>query len=69
MEKHLNEMKQFESLIKRNPSDLKKLEESNVMSIIIEYRPKVEELRKIPAKVHITMPIFYPKSFYTEQVY
>ncbi|XP_052680093.1 uncharacterized protein LOC128160807 [Crassostrea angulata] len=69
LEKHLNEIKQIESLIIGNLSALKELEESNDVSVIVEYRPRIKEFRKLPAKVHVTLPSFSPKSINGEKFY
>ncbi|XP_052679952.1 uncharacterized protein LOC128160640 [Crassostrea angulata] len=69
LKKHLTEIKQNEALIKGNLSALKKVEESNDVSIIVEYRPQSNEFRKFPAKVQVTLPTFCPKSFNRKQVY
>eukprot|EP00105_Crassostrea_gigas_P012853 XP_011428995.1 PREDICTED: uncharacterized protein LOC105329443 [Crassostrea gigas] len=69
LEKHLNEIKQIESLIVENLSALQELEESNDVSVIVEYRPRIKEFRKLPAKVQVTLPSFSPKPINAEQFY
>eukprot|EP00105_Crassostrea_gigas_P039629 XP_019923777.1 PREDICTED: uncharacterized protein LOC105330567 isoform X2 [Crassostrea gigas] len=69
LEKHLNEIKQIESLIVGNLSTLKELEESNDVSEIVDYRPRIKEFRKLPAKVHVPLPSFSPKPINGEQFY
>nr|XP_019923252.2 uncharacterized protein LOC105329443 isoform X3 [Crassostrea gigas]XP_034306463.1 uncharacterized protein LOC105329443 isoform X3 [Crassostrea gigas]XP_034306464.1 uncharacterized protein LOC105329443 isoform X3 [Crassostrea gigas] len=69
LEKHLNEIKQIESLILGNLSALRELEESNDVSVILDYRPRIKEFRKLPAKVHVILPSFSPKPISGEQFY
>lgn len=61
LEKHLNEIKQIEFLIKENISTLKDLEESKDVTVIVNHRTKINEFRKMPFKVHLTLPTFCPK--------
>ncbi|XP_011435714.2 B-box type zinc finger protein ncl-1 [Magallana gigas] len=60
--KHLKEIKQIESMIKENLSILKDLQrESNIVSRIIEYKSRNNELGKLPPKIHVTAPTFCPR--------
>ncbi|XP_052676953.1 uncharacterized protein LOC128158235 [Crassostrea angulata] len=68
LEKHLNKIKQIEFLIKENVSTLKDLEESNDVTVIVNYRTKINEFRKMPFKVHVTLPTFCPKPINRDQV-
>uniref|UniRef100_K1PAA7 Tripartite motif-containing protein 2 n=1 Tax=Magallana gigas TaxID=29159 RepID=K1PAA7_MAGGI len=68
LEKHLNEIKQIEFLIKENVSTLKDLEESKDVTVIVNYRTKIKEFRKMPFKVHVTLPTFCPKPINRDQV-
>lgn len=69
LEIHLTEIKQIEALIKGNLSALRELEDSNNVSIIVDYRPRIKEFWKLPAKVHVTLPLFSPKPINGEQFY
>lgn len=66
---HLTEIKQIEALIEGNLSALRELEDSNNVSIIVDYRPRIKEFWKLPAKVHVTLPLFSPKPINGEQFY
>lgn len=68
LEKHLNEIKQIEFLIKENVSTLKDLEESKDVTVIVEYKTKINKFRKMPAKVHVTLPTFCPRPINGDQV-
>nr|XP_011430614.2 uncharacterized protein LOC105329443 isoform X2 [Crassostrea gigas] len=68
LEKHLNEIKQIEFLIKENVSTLKDLEESKDVTVIVNYRTKIKGFRKMPFKVHVTLPTFCPKPINRDQV-
>nr|XP_034307664.1 tripartite motif-containing protein 2-like [Crassostrea gigas] len=60
--KHLKEIKQIESMIKKNLSTLKDLQrESNVVSTIIEYSSRNNEFGKLPPKIHVEVPTFCPR--------
>eukprot|EP00105_Crassostrea_gigas_P014070 XP_011430617.1 PREDICTED: tripartite motif-containing protein 45-like [Crassostrea gigas] len=66
---HLTEIKQIEALIEGNLSALRELEDSNNVSIIVDYRPRIKEFWKLPAKVHVTLPLYSPKPINGEQFY
>ncbi|XP_011430614.3 tripartite motif containing 13 [Magallana gigas] len=68
LEKHLNEIMQIESLIRRNVSTLKDLEESKDVSVSVKYRTKINNFRKMPFKVNVTLPSFSPKPINGDQV-
>lgn len=63
LEKHLNEIKQIEFLIKENVSTLKDLEESKDVTVIVNYRTKIKEFRKMPFKVYVTLPTFLSQAY------
>lgn len=69
LEIHLTEIKQIAALIKRNLSALRELEDSNNVSIIVDYRHRIKEFWKLPAKVHVTLSLFSPKPINGEQFY
>eukprot|EP00105_Crassostrea_gigas_P042948 XP_019927096.1 PREDICTED: uncharacterized protein LOC109620032 [Crassostrea gigas] len=69
LQKHLNEIKQIQSLIKETLHALRKVEESTEVSSTIEYNSKIREFSKPPPKVMVTMPTFIPKPIDCEKLY
>ncbi|XP_056000367.1 uncharacterized protein LOC125656248 [Ostrea edulis] len=69
LKKHLDEIKQIQSLIEQSLITLKKIEESNQVSVTMEYRSKNKEFRKLPPKVRISLPTFCPNTIDSEQLY
>uniref|UniRef100_A0A8W8LYZ1 B box-type domain-containing protein n=1 Tax=Magallana gigas TaxID=29159 RepID=A0A8W8LYZ1_MAGGI len=69
LQKHLNEIKQIQSLIKETLHALRKIEESTEVSPTIEYNSKIREFSKPPPKVKVTMPTFIPKPIDCEKLY
>nr|XP_034306465.1 uncharacterized protein LOC105330559 isoform X1 [Crassostrea gigas] len=69
LEKHLNEIKLIESLIEGNLSKLTELEDSNDVSVILEYKSRIKEFRIPPVKVHVTLPSFFSKPINGKQFY
>ncbi|XP_052676325.1 uncharacterized protein LOC128157755 [Crassostrea angulata] len=69
LQKHLNEIKQIQSLIKHTFLALRKLEKSTEVSQTIEYSSKIREFSKLPPKVMITLPTFIPKPIDREKLY
>nr|XP_022297663.1 uncharacterized protein LOC111107021 [Crassostrea virginica] len=61
LKKHLDEIKQLQSLMQQTLLALNKIEETNEVSKIINYSSKNEEFSKLPPKVHVLMPKFIPK--------
>ncbi|XP_078340739.1 uncharacterized protein LOC144627481 [Crassostrea virginica] len=61
LKKHLEEIKQVQSLMQKTLVSLYEIEESNEVSPTIHYNSKVEEFRKLPPKVNVSMPKFIPK--------
>lgn len=60
LEKDLNEIKLRGSLIERDILDLKELKKSKNASAILTYRGRNKQIKKLPPKVHITLPKFCP---------
>ncbi|XP_078309429.1 E3 ubiquitin ligase TRIM40-like [Crassostrea virginica] len=58
LKEHLNDIKQVQSLMQKTLVSLNEIEESNEVSPTIHYNSKVEEFRKLPPKVNISMPKF-----------
>eukprot|EP00105_Crassostrea_gigas_P020063 XP_011438747.1 PREDICTED: uncharacterized protein LOC105336219 [Crassostrea gigas] len=69
LQKHLNEIKQIQSLIKETLHALGKIEESTEVSPVIEYSSKIREFSKPPPKVKVTLPTFIPKPIDREKLY
>lgn len=66
---HLNEIKKIETSIQESLSAFKELEESNVVSSIMDYRPRNKEFSKFPPKVTVSMTTFYPKTINSDQIF
>ncbi|XP_062593873.1 uncharacterized protein LOC134255369 [Saccostrea cucullata] len=69
LKKHLGGIKQIQNLIKQTLLKLYKIDESNEVSMIMEYSSKIKDLSRIPPKVEISLPTFNPKSKDTEYFY
>ncbi|XP_055999426.1 E3 ubiquitin-protein ligase Midline-1-like [Ostrea edulis] len=69
LKKHLDEIKQIQSLIEQSLITLKKMEESNEVSVTMEYRSQNKEFRKLPPKVRVSLPTFSPNTIESEQLY
>lgn len=69
LQKHLNEIKQIQSLIKQTLLALREIETSTEVSPTIEYRSNVGMFSKLPAKICVTMPTFIPKSIDRTKLY
>eukprot|EP00105_Crassostrea_gigas_P043321 XP_019927469.1 PREDICTED: uncharacterized protein LOC105339610 [Crassostrea gigas] len=69
LQKHLNEIKQIQSLIKETLQTIRKIEKSTEVSSTIEYSSKIREFSKLPPKVKVTLPTFIPKPIDREKLY
>uniref|UniRef100_A0A8W8MR74 B box-type domain-containing protein n=2 Tax=Magallana gigas TaxID=29159 RepID=A0A8W8MR74_MAGGI len=69
LEKHLNEIKQIQSLIQQTLLAMEEIKKSTEVSSTIEYSSKIKEFRKLPPKVKFTMPTFIPKPIEREELY
>ncbi|XP_055999424.1 tripartite motif-containing protein 2-like [Ostrea edulis] len=69
LKKHLDEIKQIRSLIEQSLITLTKMEESNEVSVIMEYKSQNKELKKLPPKVRVSLPTFSPNTVDREQLY
>ncbi|XP_055999312.1 uncharacterized protein LOC125657097 [Ostrea edulis] len=69
LKKHLDEIKQIQSLIEQSLITLKEMEESNEVSVTMEYRSQNKEFRKLPPKVRVSLPTFNPNMIDSEQLY
>lgn len=68
LEKYLNEIKQIEFLIKENVFILKDFEEFKDVIVIVNYRIKIKEFRKMFFKVYVILLIFCFKYINRDQV-
>nr|XP_034307671.1 tripartite motif-containing protein 42-like [Crassostrea gigas] len=59
---HLDEIKKIETSIQKILLAFRELEESNVVSDIMEYRPRNKEFCQLPPKVTMSMTTFHPKT-------
>nr|XP_022300399.1 uncharacterized protein LOC111108663 isoform X2 [Crassostrea virginica]XP_022300400.1 uncharacterized protein LOC111108663 isoform X2 [Crassostrea virginica] len=66
LKKHLNEIKQSQSLMQKTLLALNEMEESNEVSPTIRYSSKNEEFSKLPPKVNVSIPKFIPKQIERE---
>nr|XP_022296563.1 uncharacterized protein LOC111106251 [Crassostrea virginica] len=69
LQKHLDEIKQLQSLMQHTLLTLNEIEESNEMSQTIHYSSKNEEFIKLPPKVNVSMPTFIPKEIRIEELF
>eukprot|EP00105_Crassostrea_gigas_P043549 XP_019927697.1 PREDICTED: uncharacterized protein LOC109620201 [Crassostrea gigas] len=69
LQKHLDEIKHIQSLIKQTLLAIKEIKNSTEVSPTIEYNSKIREFSKLPPKVKVTLPIFIPKPIYCEKMY
>uniref|UniRef100_A0A8W8LTG1 Tripartite motif-containing protein 3 n=1 Tax=Magallana gigas TaxID=29159 RepID=A0A8W8LTG1_MAGGI len=69
LQKHLNEIKQIQSLIKETLQTIRKIEKSTEVSSTIEYSSKIREFSKFPPKVQVSLPTFIPKPIDREKLY
>ncbi|XP_078335896.1 uncharacterized protein LOC144626290 [Crassostrea virginica] len=59
--KHLEEIKQLQSLMQESLHTLNEMDESNEVTPTIHYSSKNQEFSKLPPKVIVSMPKFIPK--------
>ncbi|XP_052677673.1 uncharacterized protein LOC128158754 [Crassostrea angulata] len=69
LQKHLNEIRQIQSLIKETLQAIRKIEKSTEVSPTIEYSSKIREFSKLPPKVQVSLPTFIPKPIDHEKLY
>ncbi|XP_052679068.1 uncharacterized protein LOC128159890 [Crassostrea angulata] len=69
LQKHLDEVKQIQSLIKQTLLALKEIEKSAEVSATIQYTSKIREFSKPPLKVQISLPKFISKPIDREKLY
>eukprot|EP00105_Crassostrea_gigas_P041180 XP_019925328.1 PREDICTED: uncharacterized protein LOC109619530 [Crassostrea gigas] len=69
LRKHLDEIKQIQSLITQTSLALRQIEKSTDISPTIEYSSKIRQFRKLPPKVQVSLPTFIPKAIDRKQLY
>nr|XP_034305185.1 uncharacterized protein LOC117682188 [Crassostrea gigas] len=69
LQKHLDEIKQIQSIIKQTLLAIKEIKKSTEISQAIEYKSKIREFSKLPPKVKVTMPTFIPNPIDCENLY
>ncbi|XP_078336103.1 uncharacterized protein LOC144626322 [Crassostrea virginica] len=66
--RHLEEIKQLQSLMEESLHNLNEMEESNEVTSTIRYSSKNQEFGKLPPKVIVSMPKFMPKPIEKEEL-
>ncbi|XP_065938071.1 uncharacterized protein [Magallana gigas] len=69
LQKHLNEIKQIQSLIKETLKTIRKIEKSTEVSSTIKYSSKIRKFSKLPPKVQVSLPTFIPKPIDREKLF
>ncbi|XP_061177617.1 uncharacterized protein LOC133186377 [Saccostrea echinata] len=69
LNKQENKIKQITSDVKKRIFDLKKLLESNDVSITFAYKSRIAEFRSLPPKVNVSLPSFSPHQINKERLY
>ncbi|XP_022300406.2 uncharacterized protein LOC111108668 [Crassostrea virginica] len=68
LQKHLDEIKQLQSLMQQTLLTLNEMDESNEVYPTIHYSSKNEEFNNLPPKVRVSMPKFIPKQIEREEL-
>nr|XP_034322054.1 uncharacterized protein LOC105320555 [Crassostrea gigas] len=69
LQKHLNEIKQIQFLIKETLQTIRKIEKSTEVSPTIEYSSKIRKFSKVPPKVKVSLPTFISKPIDHDKLY
>uniref|UniRef100_K1PGQ6 3'-phosphate/5'-hydroxy nucleic acid ligase n=1 Tax=Magallana gigas TaxID=29159 RepID=K1PGQ6_MAGGI len=69
LQKHLEEIKQIQSLINKTLLAMSEIKESREVTPTIEYSSKTREFSKLPPKVKVTLPTFISKPIDREKLY
>eukprot|EP00105_Crassostrea_gigas_P013680 XP_011430067.1 PREDICTED: uncharacterized protein LOC105330169 [Crassostrea gigas] len=69
LQKHLNEIKQIQSLIKQTLRAINEIEKSTEVFSTIAYSSKIRKFSKIPPKIQVSLPTFIPKPLDREKLY
>ena len=68
LQKHLDEIKQLQSLMQHTLNALNEMEESNKVIPTIHHSSKNEQFSKLPSKVNVSMPKLIRKQFKKEKL-
>ncbi|XP_078341696.1 uncharacterized protein LOC111110272 [Crassostrea virginica] len=68
LQKHLDEIKQLQSLMQQTLNALNEMEESNKVIPTIHYSSNTEQFSKLPPKVDVSMPKFIRKQITKEEL-
>ncbi|XP_061186875.1 uncharacterized protein LOC133195003 [Saccostrea echinata] len=66
---HLDKIKQVQSLIDKALLSLKVIDESNNVTMALEYTSRTEEFSQLPHKVQLSLPTFSPQNINREEIY
>nr|XP_034317784.1 uncharacterized protein LOC105323897 isoform X2 [Crassostrea gigas]XP_034317787.1 uncharacterized protein LOC105323897 isoform X2 [Crassostrea gigas]XP_034317789.1 uncharacterized protein LOC105323897 isoform X2 [Crassostrea gigas] len=69
LQKHLDEIKQIQALIKQTLVAIEEINKFTEVSPTIEYSSKIIEFSKLPPTVKVTLPTFIPKPLDHEKLY
>ncbi|XP_062610496.1 E3 ubiquitin-protein ligase TRIM45-like [Saccostrea cucullata] len=69
LKEHLNEIKQIQTVIEETLRNLEQTEDSNDVSLTMEYISRTKEFSKLPPKIQISIPTFSSRTIDTEQFY
>ncbi|XP_062587412.1 uncharacterized protein LOC134249069 [Saccostrea cucullata] len=69
LDKQEREIKQITSDVKKNIHDLRKILDSNNVSLTSGYKSRNAEFRRFPPKVNVLLPSFSPHQINTEQLH
>nr|XP_034306658.1 uncharacterized protein LOC117682676 [Crassostrea gigas]XP_034306659.1 uncharacterized protein LOC117682676 [Crassostrea gigas] len=68
LQKHLEEIKQIQSLMNKTLLAMSVIKESREVTHIIEYSSKIREFSKLPSQINVTLPTFIPNLIDREQL-
>nr|XP_011435777.2 uncharacterized protein LOC105334142 [Crassostrea gigas] len=69
LQKHFDEIKQIQALIKQTLLAIEEIKKSTEVFPTIEYSSKIREFSKLPPKVKIALPTFFPNPLDHEKLY